>query len=47
MRNLVLTDRYGNNTELIGYSDSDNAEDRDDWKLTSGYVFMRQGIRIL
>ena len=33
--------------ELIGYSDSDHAGDRDDRRSTSGYVFTLQGAAIL
>ena len=28
------------NTESVGYSDADWAGDTNDWKSTSGYVFM-------
>jgi hypothetical protein len=47
MRNLGLACSPSINSELIGYSDSDDAGDRDDRKSTSGYVFMPHGVAIL
>ena len=43
MNDFILVYRRVDNLEVVGYSNSDFGSCFDDWKSTSGYIFMLAG----